>query len=158
MIPKTAAGFTVFPLPDLRSVSARYLLVPCGMIGYHVKGETMAARQRSKRRGTRDDESSVRQRILSAAFAAFKERGYAGTSTREIATRARVSKRALYALVGNKQEMLAAGISERAQRLKAPADLPELRDRETLAQGLAAFGVRLLSEVSDPVVIAVFRL
>jgi len=118
----------------------------------------MAARQTSKQRGTRDDERSVRQRILNAAFAAFMERGYAETSTREIATRAHVSKRALYALVGNKQEMLAACIGERAQRLQAPADLPALRDRETLAQGLSAFGVRLLSEISHPVVIAVFRL
>ena len=118
----------------------------------------MAARQASERRGTRDDESSVRQRILTAAFAAFMERGYAETSTREIAARAHVSKRELYALVGNKQRMLAACISERAQRLNAPAGLPEPRDRESLAQGLTAFGVRLLSETSDPVVIAVFRL
>jgi len=118
----------------------------------------MPVPQTSKQRQTRDDETSVRQRILNAAFAAFMERGYAETSTREIATRAHVSKRALYALVGNKEEMLAACISERAQRLKAPADLPELSDRENLAQGLAAFGVRLLSEISDPVVIAVFRL
>jgi hypothetical protein len=36
--------------------------------------------------------------------------GYATTSTLEIATRARVSKRELYALVGNKQEMLIACI------------------------------------------------
>jgi AcrR family transcriptional regulator len=118
----------------------------------------MAARQASERHGTRGDERSVRQRILTAAFAAFMERGYAETSTREIAARAHVSKRELYALVGNKQRMLAACISERAQRLKAPAGPPEPRDRESLAQGLAAFGVRLLSEVSDPVVIAVFRL
>jgi AcrR family transcriptional regulator len=118
----------------------------------------MAARQVLERRGARDDKSSAGQRILTAAFAAFMKHGYAETSTREIATRAHVSKRALYALVGNKQEMLAACISERAQRLEAPAGLPELRDRESLAQGLAAFGVRLLSETSDPVVIAVFRL
>ncbi len=118
----------------------------------------MAVRQASERRGTRDDESSVRQRILTAAFAAFMKRGYAETSTREIAARAHVSKRELYALVGNKQRMLAACISERAQRLKAPARLPEPRDRESLAQGLAAFGVRLLSQTTDPVVIAVFRL
>ena len=118
----------------------------------------MAARQASERRGTRGDENSVRQRILSAAFAAFMEHGYAETSTREIATRAHVSKRALYALVGNKQRMLAACISERAQRLKARAGPPEPRDRESLARGLAVFGVRLLTETSDPVVIAVFRL
>jgi AcrR family transcriptional regulator len=104
------------------------------------------------------DEAAVRERILEAAFAAFMESGYATTSTLEIATRARVSKRELYALVGNKQEMLIACISERAQRLNVPADLPVLRDRETLAQVLASFGTKLVREISDPTVIAVFRL
>lgn len=84
--------------------------------------------------------------------------GYAAASMLEIATRARVSKRELYALVGNKQEMLIACISERAKRFEVPADLPALRDRETLAQVLASFGARLLQEASDPTVIAVFRL
>jgi len=118
----------------------------------------MAARRASERCGRRDDDSPVRQRILTAAFAAFMERGYAETGTREIAARAHVSKRELYALVGNKQQMLAACISERAQRFKVPAGLPEPRDRASLAQGLAALGGRLLSETSDPVVIAVYRL
>jgi AcrR family transcriptional regulator len=84
--------------------------------------------------------------------------GYATTSTLEIATRARVSKRELYALVGNKQEMLTACISERAKRLEVPADLPVPSDRETLAQVLASFGTRLVREISDPTVIGVFRL
>jgi AcrR family transcriptional regulator len=76
----------------------------------------------------------------------------------EIATRARVSKRELYALVGNKQEMLIACISERARRLQVPADLPVPRDRETLARVLTSFGTQLVREISDPTVIAVFRL
>jgi AcrR family transcriptional regulator len=76
----------------------------------------------------------------------------------QIATRARVSKRDLYALVGNKQEMLIACISERAKRFDVPADLPVLRDRETLEQVLVSFGTKLVREVSDPAVIAVFRL
>jgi AcrR family transcriptional regulator len=67
-------------------------------------------------------------------------------------------KRELYSLLGNKQAMLVACITERAQRLKAPADLPELRERKTLAKVLTAFGTKLLTETSDPVVIAVFRL
>src|SRR5215467_7649224 len=50
------------------------------------------------------DAAAVRGRILTAAFEVFQERGYAATSTLEIATRARVSKRELYALVGNKQK------------------------------------------------------
>jgi len=103
-------------------------------------------------------EPAVRDRILSAAFSAFTERGFAETSTLEIATRARASKRELYALFGNKQDMLTACISERAKRLQLPLDLPELSDRETLRKTLAAFGARLVREVSEPAVIAMFRL
>ena len=55
----------------------------------------------SKRHPEADD-IAVRRRILEAAFAAFTKSGYAAASTLEIATRARVSKRELYALVGNK--------------------------------------------------------
>jgi len=100
----------------------------------------------------------VRKRILETAFAAFMKSGYAAASTLEIATRARVSKRELYALVGNKQKMLIASIRERTKRFDVPADLPVLRDRETLAQVLASFGAQLVREVSDPTVIGVFRL
>jgi AcrR family transcriptional regulator len=81
----------------------------------------MATASMSKRRQKGDDEAAVRQRILEAAFAAFVKSGYAMTSTLEIATRARVSKRELYALVGNKHEMLIACISERARRFDVPA-------------------------------------
>jgi AcrR family transcriptional regulator len=97
-------------------------------------------------------------RILDAAFAAFIKHGYAAASTLEIATRARVSKRELYALVGNKQEMLIACIRARAGRLQVPANLPVPKDRLILARVLAAFGSQLVREVSDPTVIAVFRL
>jgi AcrR family transcriptional regulator len=107
---------------------------------------------------SRGGSAEVRQRILTAAFEAFTERGYAATSTLEIATRARVSKRELYALVGNKQKMLITAIGERAKRLRAAADMPVLRDRATLARVLTAFGVQLVREVSDPGVVAVFRL
>ena len=36
--------------------------------------------------------------------------------------------------------------------------MPVPHDRETLAQVLASFGTQLVREVSDPTVIAVFRL
>jgi AcrR family transcriptional regulator len=104
------------------------------------------------------DENPVRRRILGAAFSVFMERGFAETSTLEIATRARVSKRELYTLVGNKQEMLIACISERAKRLRMPEDMPLVRDRKTLARVLVSFGAQLLREVSDPTVVGVFRL
>jgi AcrR family transcriptional regulator len=112
----------------------------------------------SKERQEKHDETDVRARILDAAFAAFMKSGYAAASTLEIATRARVSKRELYALVGNKQEILIACISARATRLKVPADLPVPNDRETLARVLSSFGAQLVREVTDPTVIAVFRL
>ena len=104
------------------------------------------------------DDSTVRGRILEAAFAAFMKGGFAATSTLEIATRARVSKRELYALVGNKQKMLMACITQRAKRFQVAADLPVPRDRESLGHLLTSFGTQLLREVSEPTVIAVFRL
>jgi len=104
------------------------------------------------------EEGQVRQRILDAAFAAFEENGYATTSTLEIATRARVSKRELYALVGNKEQMLIACIRARATRLKMPADLAVPRSREELEQVLASYGMQVLREATDPTVVTVFWL
>src|ERR1700761_2215388 len=104
------------------------------------------------------DSMKARARILDAAFDVFMKHGYAASSTLEIATRARVSKRELYALVGNKQAMLIACISARARRLQVPPELPVPRDRDTLARVLASFGTQLIREITDPTVIAVFRL
>jgi AcrR family transcriptional regulator len=125
---------------------------------YRIKEKIVETSSLTKQHPEGTDENPVRQRIVAAAFSVFSERGYQGSNTLEIATRARVSKRALYALVGNKQEMLVACISERARRLRMPEDLPLVRDRETLTRVLSSFGARLLREVSDPKVVAVFRL
>jgi len=100
----------------------------------------------------------ARERILGAAFEAFTEHGFAQASTLEIASRAKVSKRELYALVGNKQEMLVACIAERVKRMQTPPDLPALQDRQALGVALADFGSRLLHELTDPDVIATYRL
>ena len=118
----------------------------------------MAKRPTPKRRPRSGNEEEVRARILDAAFMAFKDNGYAVTSTLEIATRARVSKRELYALVGNKEEMLKACITRRAQRLQASPELPLPRDRETLEKVLVAVGTQHIREVSTPQVVAMFRL
>jgi AcrR family transcriptional regulator len=112
----------------------------------------------SKERQEASDDTAVRGRILDAAFAAFRKSGYAAASTLEIATRARVSKRELYALVGNKREMLIACISARARRFQVPADFPLPHDRHSLAQLLSSFATQLIREITDPTVIAVFRL
>jgi AcrR family transcriptional regulator len=118
----------------------------------------MATAAASRRREKSGEQDTVRGRILEAAFEAFMKSGYAAASTLEIASRARVSKRELYALVGNKQQILITCIADRSRRLKVPAELPVPRDRETLEHVLSAFGTQLLREISDPVVIAVFRL
>jgi len=106
----------------------------------------------------KDEAEATRKRILNAAFAAFSKHGYSETSTLEIARRARVSKRELYALVGNKQEMLVACIRRRAQRLEMPPPSLPPRDRTALARELERVGVHLMREVSAKAVIAVFRL
>jgi len=66
--------------------------------------------QNSNPKSHQGDESAARARILHAAFGAFVKNGYAAASMLAIATEARVSKRDLYALVGNKQAMLVACI------------------------------------------------
>jgi AcrR family transcriptional regulator len=109
-------------------------------------------------RTRRGDDGAVRQRILHEAFAAFMANGFTRTSTLQIARRARVSKRALYALVGNKQAMLMAGITARAARMTPSTGVPPLRGRDALANSLAEYGALVLREASDPAVIGVFQL
>jgi AcrR family transcriptional regulator len=118
----------------------------------------MVTKKSAKPPAVPEGPSPVRARILEAAFSAFMERGFAETSTLEIATRARASKRELYAEFGSKQDMLLACIRQRAERLKLPVDLPEITGRDALHQALVTFGTQLLREVSDPAVVAVFRL
>src|SRR5215471_12672731 len=103
-------------------------------------------------------EPPMRDRILGAAFEAFTEDGYAETSTLEIAARAKVSKRDLYANFGSKHAVLVACIKRRADRMRLPPDLPAPRSRQMLAATLTGFATNLVGEVSHPSVIATFRL
>jgi AcrR family transcriptional regulator len=103
-------------------------------------------------------QNAVRERIMDAAMQAFIDLGYAEASTLEIATRARVSKRELYALFGSKQAILAACIADRVQQMQIAPKLPQARNREALATVLVRLGTGILREVSDPVVVTVFRL
>ena len=104
--------------------------------------------------------SAIRERVLVAAFTLFRENGFSGTSMLDIVTRARVSKRDLYALFNNKHAVLAACISERAQQMRRPLDtttpLPQTRD--ALATLLVELGRSILKTVCHPDVLTVFRL
>ena len=102
-------------------------------------------------------EQSVRERILHAALDAFMERGYEGASTLEIATRAKLSKRELYALFDNKHAILNALVAMRAQRMRVALEKPAVLDRAGLAKVLTAFGAAVLREACDPAVVAFFR-
>jgi len=102
--------------------------------------------------------TSIRERILAAAFRAFMEKGYAATSTLEIATRAKVSKRDLYANFGTKQAMLVACIASRAARMRLAPELPAPRSRAMLASTLTTLGTTVVREVCHPQVLATYRL
>ena len=109
-------------------------------------------------KGVETAQKPVRARIMHAAMQAFIDLGYAEASTLEIATRARVSKRELYTLFGSKQAILAACIADRVQSMQIAPKLPQARSREALATILIELGAGVLREVSDPVVVTVFRL
>jgi AcrR family transcriptional regulator len=104
------------------------------------------------------NDNRMHERILGAAFKAFTEDGYAGASTLDIATRAKVSKRDLYANFGSKHSVLVACIKTRAERMRPAPDLPAPRNRQMLASTLIAFAANLVRETSHPTVIATFRL
>lgn len=104
---------------------------------------------------SRDD---IRDRVLRAGFEAFGELGFDGTSTLEIATRAKVSKRELYALFDDKQSIVVECIKWRTSQMQLPFDsLPQPSDARTLSAVLIKFGTALLTGVCDPSVLMVFR-
>jgi AcrR family transcriptional regulator len=105
-------------------------------------------------------EPAPRGRVLRAAFALFHERGFAKTSMLEIATRAQVSKRDLYALFDNKHALLAAGIAERAQamRQRLGATMPAPATREQLAATLVDVGIAILRTACSAEVLMIYRL
>lgn len=103
-------------------------------------------------------EPSNRARVLKAAFAVFRKRGFSGASTLEIATRAQISKRDLYALFGSKHAMLAACIKERTARMRQPLELAAPRSGADVAAFLVEFGTSILRVACHPDVLAVHRL
>jgi len=99
-----------------------------------------------------------RDRILDAAFGLLLERGYAHTSTLDIARRAHVSKRELYTLVGDKQTIVSTCVARRADQLRLPLRVAPPHDQATLAATLVRFGAGALGHLSDPPVVALYRL
>lgn len=99
-----------------------------------------------------------RRAILIAAVGVLMEKGYARASTLEIATRARVSKRELYAEFGSKRGILEALIDSASTEMQVPLMPAEIGDRHALATALTAYGIAALGTLSNPYVLAMYRL
>jgi AcrR family transcriptional regulator len=104
--------------------------------------------------------ASIRDRVLDAAFSLFCENGFSTTSMLDIVTRARVSKRDLYALFSNKHAVLAACIREHTEQMRETLDITTRvpQTRTALTKLLVEFGVSILKTVCHPNALTVFRL
>jgi AcrR family transcriptional regulator len=99
-----------------------------------------------------------RRAILMAAVGVLTEKGYARAGTLEIATRARVSKRELYTEFGSKRGILEALIDSASIEMQMPLTPAEIGDRHALAAVLTAYGVVALTTLTNPYVLAMYRL
>jgi AcrR family transcriptional regulator len=122
-------------------------------------GNVGADAARGRARPTEAD-NSARDRVLRSAFGLFCERGYSRTSMLDIATRAKVSKRDLYALFDNKSALLAEGIGERARSMRRSLGsmMPVPSTKQALAAALVEVGGSILQAVCHPEVLMIYRL
>ena len=89
-------------------------------------------------------ETSRRREIEDAASTLFRERGYSGTSVRDIARAVDIQGASLYAHVASKQDVLWSIVERVAARFEAAADLVEAADPGAVVFGP---GVQLISLV-----------
>ena len=113
--------------------------------------------------GTLSGPARKRAAIVRAATDLFLRRGYADTSTDQIAAAASVSKQTLYNQFGDKQRLfteIILGVTATAERFAAelPAEAVGLRTAEELEPGLRALARRYLASVINPQVLALRRL
>lgn len=90
------------------------------------------ARQRKSRAESREE---TRQRLLDAGLAVFSERGYAGTSVEEIASRAGYTRGAFYSNFADKEELFFALMDARMER--RVAEVAEVMASSTPAEVFA---------------------
>ena len=87
-------------------------------------------------------ETSRRREIEDAASTLFRQRGYSGTSVRDIARAVDMQGASLYAHVASKQEVLWSIVERMAARFEAAADAVEAADPGSVVFGP---GVHLIS-------------
>jgi len=100
--------------------------------------------------------TDTRERVLSVAATLFSERGYAGTSIRDISEVLGLSKAALYYHFKSKDEILAAMVEEPIEAIRGALEEP--RD-VTTPEGRQEFIRSILNAMTtcDPEVLAVFK-
>ena len=89
------------------------------------------------------------QRILTAASAIFLQKGYEETSTADIARRARVSKRELYANFRDKRDILAAVIGELQAGIHSQANISWSSTDDDLRKVLTKAGTQILEFINS---------
>jgi AcrR family transcriptional regulator len=89
-------------------------------------------------------ETTRRQAIEDAASSLFRERGYSGTSVRDIARAVDIQGASLYAHVTSKQEVLWSIVEPTAVRFESAADAIEAADPGAAAFGRGAYLIALV--------------
>ena len=99
-----------------------------------------------------------RSSILKAAGVVFLARGYAAATTLEIASKAKVSKRALYDVFGSKDGILAALIRETSAAMHLPPNPTAPADTQALLALLRDIGKRFSTQLFHADRTAMYRL
>ncbi len=89
-------------------------------------------------------EITRRQAIEDAASSLFRERGYSGTSVRDIARAVDIQGASLYAHVTSKQDVLWSIVEHMASRFEVAADAVEQADPGAVAFGREVFLIALV--------------
>ncbi len=89
-------------------------------------------------------EITRRQAIEEAASSLFRERGYSGTSVRDIARAVDIQGASLYAHVTSKQDVLWSIVEHMASTFESAADAVEAADPGAVALGRGAYLVALV--------------
>jgi len=109
-------------------------------------------------RPTRAEAERRRGNLLDTAMRLFLERGYEAVSVEEIAKRAGVAKRFIYARYGDKSELFAAAVEHNLLgRLEDTLHAVEPSPRGA-ERGLYEFGQSLIKMATQPEAVALHRL
>lgn len=109
----------------------------------------------------REHPADRRRRILDAAIAVFGERGYAATSTGQIAAAAGASKETLYSYFGDKAGLLRAALTSliaAPDRPAAATPVDATTPPEEFEELLAGLAAALVDDLMQPAYLALARI